>query len=124
MSDARKRLGEKGEDAAVAYLARTGLTVIERNWRSTRGEVDVVALDGDILVLCEVKTRTSKAKGSPDDAVTPAKQRRYGRLAREYIQQAGLQDVSVRFDVVSILVVAPDRALLRHHRAAFSLEES
>ncbi|PKQ17353.1 MAG: YraN family protein [Actinobacteria bacterium HGW-Actinobacteria-7] len=119
MDDARKRLGERGEDAAVAYLERAGFTVVERNWRSTRGEVDVIALDGDTLVLCEVKTRTSKAKGSPDEAVTPAKQRRYGRLAAEYIQQAGLIDVPVRFDVVSILVIAADRALLRHHRAAF-----
>jgi putative endonuclease len=119
MTDARKRLGEKGEDAAVAYLERSGLTVVERNWRSTRGEIDVVALEGEILVLCEVKTRSTKAKGTPDEAVTPAKQRRYGRLAADYIQQAGLGDIAVRFDVISILVIARDRALLRHHKAAF-----
>lgn len=124
MTDARKKLGEKGEDAAVAYLERAGLTVVERNWRSTRGEIDVVALDGEVLVLCEVKTRSTKAKGTPDEAVNPAKQRRYGRLAAEYIQQAGLGEIAVRFDVISILVIARDRALLRHHRAAFVLGEA
>lgn len=119
----RKRLGERGEDAAAAYLERAGFTLVERNWVCSSGEADIIALDGDVLVLCEVKTRTSRAKGSPDEAVTPAKQRRYARIAASYLQSAGLTDVSVRFDVVSILVLTPDRALLRHHRAAFALEE-
>jgi len=122
MTDSRKRLGERGEDAAVAYLERVGMTVVERNWRCSSGEIDVIALDGDVVVLCEVKTRRTTSKGSPDEAVTPAKQRRYARLAAAYIQHAGLVDPSVRFDVVSILVIAEDRALLRHHRAAFVLE--
>lgn len=124
MTDSRKKLGERGENAAAAYLERAGMTVVERNWRVPAGEIDIVALDGDALVLCEVKTRKSAAKGSPEEAVTPARQRRYRKLAAAYIQQAGIDPVSVRFDVITILVVAPDRALLRHHRAAFVPEES
>jgi len=114
-----QELGRRGEDAAAAYLERVGLTVVERNWRSKNGEVDLIALDGEELVFCEVKTRKTVSRGTPAEAVTPAKQKRYERLARAYIQSAGLDQVSVRFDVISILVVAPDRALLRHHRAAF-----
>jgi putative endonuclease len=119
MTEKSKRLGERGEDAAAAYLERTGMTIVERNWRCPVGEIDIVALDDDTIVLCEVKTRRTVAKGTPDDAVTPAKQRRYRKLAAAYLQHAGTPDVTVRFDVISILVIAEDRALLRHHRAAF-----
>ncbi len=122
MAAQNKRLGERGEDAAAAYLERAGMSVIERNWRTKSGEIDIVALDGTTLVLCEVKTRRTTAKGQPDEAVTPSKQKRYGRLARQYVAHAGLDDTPVRFDVISILVIAEDRALLRHHRAAFIVE--
>jgi putative endonuclease len=115
----QQELGKRGEDAAAAYLERTGMTVVERNWRCRAGEVDLVALDGTSVVFVEVKTRKSTATGQPEEAVTPTKQRRYKRLAEAYLQQAGLSDVTVRFDVISLLVVADDRALLRHHRAAF-----
>jgi len=119
MTDQRKKLGDRGEDAAAAYLERSGLTVVERNWRCPSGEIDIVALDGETLVLCEVKTRRSSKKGTPEDAVTPAKQRRYARLAAAYVQRAGVAETVVRFDVISLLVIGEDRALLRHHRAAF-----
>ncbi len=119
MTEERKRLGERGEDAAAAYMERAGFEVVERNWRCPAGEIDIVALDGETLVLCEVKTRKTISKGTPEEAITPTKQRKYRKLAAAYLQSAGLQDVQVRFDVVTILVIAPDRALLRHHRAAF-----
>lgn len=119
MTEDRKRLGERGEDAASAFLERVGMTIVERNWRCPAGEVDIVALDDATIVLCEVKTRRTPSKGTPEEAVTPAKQRRYAKLASAYIQHTGTQDVSVRFDVITLLVIAPDRALLRHHRAAF-----
>ena len=122
VSDERRKLGERGEDAAVAFLERSGLTVVERNWRCPAGEIDIVALDGETLVLCEVKTRRTAAKGTPEEAVTPAKQRRYAKLAEAYVQASSLENVAVRFDVVTLLVVAEDRALLRHYRAAFVLE--
>ena len=123
MTNERKKLGDRGEDAAAAYLERAGLTVVERKWRCPAGEIDIVALDGPTVVLCEVKTRRTTGKGTPEDAVTPAKQRRYKRLARAYLQHAGVADVPVRFDVITLLVIAEDRALLRHHRAAFVPDE-
>ena len=115
----RKRLGERGEDAAAAFLERVGLTIVERNWRCPAGEIDIVALDGDTVVLCEVKTRRSASKGTPEEAVTPAKRRRYAKLAQAYLLHAGVEPVPVRFDVITLLVIAEDRALLRHLRAAF-----
>ncbi len=115
----QQELGKRGEEAAAAYLERVGMTIVERNWRCKSGEVDLVALEGHEIVFVEVKTRRSTATGQPEEAVTPTKQRRYRRIALAYLQQAGLEDVSVRFDVISLLVVADDRALLRHHRAAF-----
>ena len=119
MTTEGKKLGERGEDAAVAFLERSGMTIVERNWRCQQGEIDILALDGETLVLCEVKTRRTAKKGTPEEAVTPAKQRRYAKLASAYVQSAGLQPVSVRFDVITLLVIAEDRALLRHFRAAF-----
>ena len=60
-----KSLGRYGEDVAARYLQDAGLVLIDRNWRGRSGEVDLVALDGAILVICEVKTRTSDQFGGP-----------------------------------------------------------
>jgi putative endonuclease len=122
MTEKSQRLGERGEDAAAAYLERTGVTVVARNWRCPQGEIDIVGLDGETVVLCEVKTRRTPAKGNPEESITAAKQRRYSRLAEAYLQEAGLSDVTVRFDVIGLLVIGEDRALLRHHRGAFLSE--
>jgi putative endonuclease len=122
MTERSKRLGERGEDAAAAYLERIGITVAERNWRCQHGEIDIVGLDGETVVLCEVKTRRTRAKGDPEESITAAKRRRYARLAEAYLQESGLIEVAVRFDVIALLVIAEDRALLRHHRGAFVME--
>ena len=118
----RAEIGARGEAAAAEYLERVGMEIIDRNWRSGRGELDIVALDGEELVMCEVKTRSTDAQGTPEDAVSPAKQKRLARLARAYVAAAGLTDLNVRFDVVTIRLLSEDRALLRHHRAAFVVE--
>lgn len=118
----KTEIGTRGEAAAAAYLERIGMQVVDRNWRSGRGELDIVALDGEELVICEVKTRASESRGTPEDAVSPAKQKQIVRLARAYVAAAGLTDAAVRFDVITIRLLAEDRALLRHHRAAFTLE--
>lgn len=118
----RAQIGARGEAAAAAYLERVGMQVVDRNWRDGRGELDIVALDGEDLVICEVKTRATESRGTPEDAVSPAKQKRLARLARAYIAAAGLADCPVRFDVITIRLLAEDRALLRHHRAAFIVE--
>jgi putative endonuclease len=118
----RRELASRGEDAAAAFLERVGMTVIERNWRCQAGEADIIALDGDDLVIVEVKTRRSTRAGTPEEAVTPAKQQRIVRIARTYASHAGLTPQRVRFDVVTLRVLSDDRALLRHLKDAFSAE--
>lgn len=109
----------RGEDAAAAYLERLGVCVVERKWQCDAGTVDIIAFDGDVLVLVDVKTlrSTTKPAGQP---LSVAKQRRVRKLAEAYLAQADLQDKAWRFDRVDILVIAEDRALLRHHRDAMS----
>jgi putative endonuclease len=114
-------LGARGESAAVEYLQRIGMTIAERNWRCPFGEVDIVALDDTELVFVEVKTRRTASAGTPEEAVSATKRKRLARLATAYIADAGLEAMSARFDVIAIRVLSDDRALLRHHRAAFMI---
>lgn len=88
--------------AARWYLDR-GYEVIDRNWRCRDGEIDIVAARGPVLVVCEVKTRTSDAFGSAAAAVTPAKQRRLRRLAMAWLDGRGVRGRHLRFDVAAVV---------------------
>lgn len=117
-----RELGRRGEDAAARFLDRRGYDIIERNWTCAAGEADIIARDGDALVFVEVKTRSSTDKGLPSEAVDAAKRGRYERIAALFLQSYDVVDVPVRFDVVSLVLVSPDRALVRHHIDAFTAE--
>lgn len=114
-----KELGRRGEDAAARFLFRRGYDIVERNWACNFGEADIVARDGNVLVFVEVKTRSSCEKGFPAEAVGPSKRERYERIALAYLSENDPGEAPVRFDVVSVVSVAPDRALIRHHISAF-----
>ena len=101
--DNRRSLGDRGEDMAAAHLKKQGYKILERNYRTPLGEIDLVARHQGVLVIIEVKTRRSRRFGSPQEAVHPAKQERLRNLAEYYLQQQGLGEVMVRFDVVGIL---------------------
>ena len=77
----KDRVGHAGEVAALAYLKEQGFRILARDWRSRLGQIDIVAEDGDTLVLVEVKARRGTAFGTPEEAVTLSKQRRLRRLA-------------------------------------------
>lgn len=113
-------LGRRGEDAAVRFLDRRGYDILERNWTCVAGEADIIARDDDTLVFVEVKTRSSIEKGLPSEAVDKAKRQRYERIAAHFLQNYEVTDVIVRFDVISLVTVSPDRALVRHHINAFA----
>ncbi len=116
----RREIATRGEDAATAYLERCGMSIEARNWRGAAGEIDILAIDQGVLVVVEVKTRASERAGTAEDAVSPTKQRRIARSAAAYLaSREGPAPRGVRFDVVAIRVLAEDRALLRHYRAAF-----
>jgi putative endonuclease len=111
---ARESVGRYGEDVAVAHLRACGLLVLERNWRCPQGEIDVVALDGECLVVCEVKTRRSVAAGGPLDAVTPAKLARLRRLAAAWLATQSRHFPDVRIDVIGVLRPPTGPARLQH----------
>ena len=119
----RTELARRGEDAAAAYLERVGMTIEARNWRDSSGELDIVANDDGVIVMVEVKTRRSERAGTAEEAVSTAKQRRIARLASSYLAgRGGSAPTGIRFDVIAIRVIAQDRALLRHYRAAFQVD--
>jgi len=110
-------LGRLGEDLAVRHLREQGLTILERNWRSSGGELDIVARDGDVLVICEVKTRSSVRFGTPLEAVTADKAARMQRLGYAWIRERGVRPREVRFDVVAIIrPTGSGTTLIEHHR--------
>ncbi|MDQ2756412.1 MAG: YraN family protein [Actinomycetota bacterium] len=100
---ARSTLARYGERLAERYLRERGFTVLARNWRCRVGEVDIVALDGDCLVVCEVKTRRTTAFGSPVEAVTVTKLVRLRRLAATWLAEHDTHVGDVRIDVIGIL---------------------
>ena len=106
-SAARKALGDHGERLAVAQLTTAGMAILDRNWRCELGEIDIVARDGDVLVICEVKTRRGLDYGSPSEAVTWRKAQRLRRLALRWLETHDCHPREIRVDIVSVL--CPDR---------------
>jgi putative endonuclease len=100
-------LGRAGEDRAAAWYSAAGYEVIERNWRSRNGEIDLICARRNLLVFCEVKTRRTDRLGSPVEAVSRPKQIRLRRLAVAYLLLHTNGGHDVRFDVAAILGSTP-----------------
>lgn len=113
----RKDVGDHGEDVAARLLIQSGMTILERNWRCADGEIDIVAMDGHTLVVCEVKTRRGLDYGSPSEAVTWRKARRLRRLAMRWVDDHGAHPDEIRIDLVSVLCRAKGDAVVEHLRA-------
>lgn len=96
--------GQRGEDLAAAYLRRQGYQILARNFRGRTGEVDIVARQGDTLVIVEVKAGRGDPHFPPRVRVGPQKQRTLIRLAEEVMRKLRLSNVSIRIDVVEVLV--------------------
>src|SRR6266576_1144282 len=101
--NAKNNLGRCGEQAAVEYLERAGLRILDRNWRCTEGEIDIVAAERQVLVICEVKTRSSAQYGSPFEAITRSKRARLRRLAVRWLVAHGVLFDEVRIDVIGLV---------------------
>jgi putative endonuclease len=95
-------LGRRGERAAFIFLQHLGYMIVARNFRTNHGEIDLVAWDRDILCFVEVKTRATTEHGRPEEAVTEFKQRQILNTSLDYLRQANLHPVNIRFDIVSV----------------------
>ena len=100
---AKDRLGRRGEDLAATFLTEAGYLVVDRNWRCSQGEIDIVAVDGAETVFVEVKTRSSVAFGHPFEAITAQKLARLRRLAAAWCAVNPGDHRSIRIDAISVI---------------------
>lgn len=119
--DDRQRLGRLGERTAERALERAGLVVVERRYRTRRGEIDLIATQGELVVFVEVKTRRGAGYGAPAEAVTRMKRHRLARVAEHYLQRRGWLERPCRFDVVEVVVHGDRPASVEHIPDAFRL---
>ena len=103
MTDQRVTFGKRGEDIACEELQKRGYVILDRRFRTRRGELDIVARDGMVIVFVEVKARTDGNFGDPFESITWQKRRRLGQMAAAYLLQKKLGDAPCRFDVVAVV---------------------
>ncbi len=113
-----KELGKKGEDIAVKYLSGEGYTILERNWFCDHREIDIIARQGDQIVIVEVKSRGEDYFEEPWDAVSPSKIRNLVEAAEAWLIERQV-DLETRFDVISIVFSAVGNYELTHFQDAF-----
>lgn len=109
--------GELGEDIAAKYLQKHKYKIVQRNYRSVTGEIDIIALDKNTLVFVEVKARASGFFGSPAESVTIKKQSKIAKTAQDFIHRHKIYSLETRFDVIEIT-----DGNINHIKNAFSTE--
>jgi putative endonuclease len=111
VSRERLELGRWGERVAVEKLMAAGYTIVAQNYRCAKGEMDIIARDGEDLIFVEVKTRRGDRFGRPEEAITYHKAKRLLRVAEYFLQEHGLEDVNWRVDVIAIELDVRGRVL-------------
>ena len=118
-AQARQAIGAYGEGRAARHLVDLGMTVLERNWRCDEGEIDIVLRDGATLVVCEVKTRTSLAAGTPHEAITDDKLARLKRLGERWAAERGIRPDGIRIDLVAVFLPRRGAPAVEHVAGLF-----
>ena len=121
MTRDRLQLGRQGEDAAVRHLKELGYQIVERNYRTMLGEIDIIAKEKGDLVFVEVKTRSGTGFGVPAESITPRKCRQISKTAMLYLSQHKLTDAPARFDVVSVIAGRDGKFEIEVIRNAFDV---
>ena len=111
-------LGKRGEDLAADYLQRKGYVILERDWRSGHRDLDIIALDGDVVVFVEVKTRRNRLFTDPVDAVGYQKIRNLQQAANHYVKYRRINR-DIRFDIVCVTGTSDSEADIEHIEGAF-----
>lgn len=118
MKTEKQIVGNRGEQIAADYLLREGFQILERNWRYGRGELDIIAMDGKVMVFVEVKTLKDLTQGQPDRAIVKKKRAMLWGTAGAYMEKVG-HDWEIRFDFISIHLKTDDSFKITHHKDAF-----
>ena len=113
-------MGQHGEELAARHLAQNGYRIIARNYRNRCGEIDLIAREADVFCFIEVKTRASAVYGGPLEAVSITKQERIARTALIFLQERGLAEAKMRFDVVAVMMENPATPRVDVLKDAFS----
>jgi putative endonuclease len=119
--DGRRTLGRRGEEEAVRYLAGKGYVILDRGFRMFRGEIDIIARQGETLVFVEVKTRRGTEFGFPDESVNLPKQQQVRKIARGYLMKKHLPESATpcRFDILSLVWAEGQGLAITHLENAF-----
>ncbi len=121
MSFERLQLGQQGEQEATAFLKAQGYKILECNYKTKLGEIDIIAQEKDTICFVEVKTRTSDDFGTPFEAVSRFKQQKLSKLALTYLKSKKLLDQKARFDVVAVRTTDVDAKKVELIKNAFDL---
>ena len=111
-----QQLGQIGEDLAAAYLRNSGFVILDRNYRSHRVELDIVARENNSLVFCEVKTRRTLNQGLPIEAITPLKMEHLRAAALGWLGAHRIRVIGMRFDAVGVLYASDGTHTITHIR--------
>mgnify|MGYP001796258313 CR=1 FL=1 len=115
---AHNELGELGEKLAANFLEANGYTILARNRRANRAEIDIIAQLDETRIIIEVKTRSTDFFGAPEDAITKRKKRLLAAAATAYMQEPG-HEWAIRFDIISIIMQLGKSPKLEHYEDAF-----
>ncbi len=119
LSDFNKNeLGQWGEEAACNHLTSLGYLILERQWRFSKAEIDIIAKEGDVLVFVEVKTKSYNFFGEPEESISLQKEKLIIDGALRYMEKIN-HEWEIRFDIISILVDAQNNFVLKHFKDAF-----
>ncbi|MDQ3389380.1 MAG: YraN family protein [Gemmatimonadota bacterium] len=121
MAASGKPLGDRGEALAAAFLERRGWTVLHRNFRMRRKEIDLVARRGEVVAFVEVKTRGGLGFGHPLEAITWKKRREIQQVAAAWVDRFGQAGEVYRFDAVSVYVAAGGEPVVEHVEDAWRM---
>lgn len=119
MGKISKEIGDEGEEFAYEYLSGKGYAIIERNYRSRQGEVNIIARDGEFLVFVEVKNYSYRSYGSPLGAVRKNKKQSLIHAAETYLYKNRIRDTYCRFDVLTIFNRFDGTSTIDHYKNAF-----
>ncbi|WP_249281041.1 YraN family protein [Paenibacillus sp. 7516] len=112
----RQQKGKIGEEAACRWLREQGYLIMEQNWRCRRGEIDIIAAHGDLLVFVEVRSRSGAGKyGTPQESVDIRKMQQVRSTAAVYLQQLREKELQIRFDVVAVILDAAGQIVTIEH---------